>query len=138
MINQITEKVSICEAQEVTAFNLANGATHFDCVLNVSNDVYPGEEELCRNLGIEYIHQPVPRKKTKTTDALKKDLCIAADLLEKLTKSYRVLIHCESGVDRAPFVVAKYLCNIAYLTMPQAYRIVKQQRKHILEHYEWI
>ena len=139
MINQITSKIAMCEAQEVTVYNLANGAAKFDCILNLHHQEFTGEKELCANLGIKYIWQPVPRKRSHTTEAMKKDLRIAADLLEILVKHYnRIIVHCQGSVDRAPFVVSKYLSNVAYLTMPQAYRIVKQQRKETCEHYEWI
>ena len=139
MIEQITKKVALCEAQEITAYNLANGTIKFDVILNFHNQEFPGERELCENLHIAYIWQPIPRKRSHNTEALKKDLCIAAELLEKLVNHYdHILVHCEGSIDRAPFVVAKYISNVAFLTMPQAYRIVKQQRKCILEHYEWV
>lgn len=138
MISQITTKIAICEARDVTAVNMANGVVHFDCVLNVDHIEHEGEKELCEALGIAYIWQPVPRKRTNTNEGIKKDLRIAADILEKLCRNYdRILVHCYAGFDRAPFVVAKYLSNVAYLTLPQAYGLVKQQRA-IMEHYEWM
>jgi hypothetical protein len=138
MINQITGKLAICEATDIIPINISNGAIHYDCVLNVDQIDHPGERELCESLGITYIWQPVPRKRTKTNAQFKKDLCIAADMLERISSHYkRILVHCYAGFDRAPFVVAKYLSSVAALSIPQAYSIIKQQRP-IMEHYEWI
>jgi hypothetical protein len=123
MINQITGKLAICEATDIIPINISNGAIHYDCVLNVDQIDHPGERELCESLGITYIWQPVPRKRTKTN--------------AQFSHYKRILVHCYAGFDRAPFVVAKYLSSVAALSIPQAYSIIKQQRP-IMEHYEWI
>ena len=138
MIEQITGKVAICEALDINAYNLSNGIGPFDCVLNVNYQEFPGEKELCEGLGIEYVWRPCPRKRSHTTEAMKNDLNLAAETLETLIKHYkRILVHCEAGIDRAPFVVAKFMVNSINLSLNDAYWVVKHHRKCTLEHYEW-
>jgi hypothetical protein len=66
-----------------------------------------------------------------------------------------VLLHCTAGLDRSPFVVAKYLCEKVksvpdwdkqhkrmnfhfFKNMTEAYAFIKTKRPQICEHPEWI
>jgi len=67
-----------------------------------------------------------------------------------------VLVHCTAGMDRSPFVVAKYLVDIVKTVpvlskekdkafdfvdvsdMQKAYVFIKTRRPQICEHYEWL
>jgi len=138
MINQITKNIAIGEYQD--AMN-EEALKHYqiDCILNVN------EIELKNNLDYEkldiyYWWHPIPRdRKTQTMETFKKDILTASYEVKYLTERYmRILVHCLSGIDRAPLVVARYLEIVAGITIPQAYSLIKQQRKHIMEHYEWI
>ncbi len=133
MINQITKKIMIGEATDVTVENLSRVC--FDCVLNVHHEDFKNEKRFCKEHEVMYVWSPVPRLNSHDIPG---DLVKAADKLEILCRHYkRILVHCEAGIDRAPFVVAKYFCNVIDLTLPQAYDIIRQQRKIIMEHYEW-
>lgn len=66
-----------------------------------------------------------------------------------------VLLHCTAGIDRSPFVVAKYLCEKVksvpewnkqhdkmdfhfFKNMTEAYAFIRTKRPQICEHSEWI
>lgn len=72
----------------------------------------------------------------------KLDSIFFADYQEK------VLVHCVAGMDRSPFVVAKYLTKEGSVydgeefhstrTMSEAYSFIKKKRPQIIEHLEWV
>ena len=143
MITQITKKVALCEATEVTEEVLKK--LEIQCVFNINEvenpwerDGLPNEKELCEKLGITYLWFPCPGD-GKTMTAYKERLFAASVVLGDLCKHYnRIILHCLNSIDRAPFVLATYIANAADLTLPQAYSVVKQQRKWVMEHYEWV
>jgi protein-tyrosine phosphatase len=137
MINQITKKIALSEAVDVTEENLKRWNVN-DTELPLERKGMEPEPLLCRRLGIEYVYRPCAEA-VKTMAQFIEDLKQSACCLENLVKKHqRVLVHCLSGIDRAPLVIAYYLSNVAYLTIPQAYRLIKQQRKCVMEHYEWV
>jgi len=77
----------------------------------------------------------------------KLDSIFYADYQEK------VLVHCVAGMDRSPFVVARYLVEkkrimprltdkkmefVSVRTMSEAYAFIKKKRPQIIEHPEWV
>lgn len=138
MITPITKKIYIGEKGDVTENNIDwlfhNRNIEIDCVLDLTDIPNEKEADLCNTSGVEYIKIPVPSKKQ-----FKQPLAKAATVLEKLVKQYdHIIVHCDAGIDRAPFVVALYLSNVAHLSLGQAYNIVKANRKETVEHYEWL
>jgi protein tyrosine/serine phosphatase len=54
------------------------------------------------------------------------------------SKKYNILVHCEGGIDRAPFVVAFFLHFELKIPIEKAYQMIRKIRPQIIEHYEWI
>jgi len=50
----------------------------------------------------------------------------------------KILIHCEAGIDKSPFVVAVFLSMELNISFAEAYGFVKERHKQTIEHYEWI
>ncbi len=137
MITQITKKVALCEQSDITEKSLTKG--NFDGILNVNDREYKSETQLCDKLGIYYKFCPIPPDNTKNMETFRQSIQNAAYELTTMTPVfYKILVHCLGSIDRAPLVVALSITDLAYLTLPQAYSIVKQQRRHIVEHYEWV
>jgi len=61
--------------------------------------------------------------------------------VERLETYYRknrtILVHCHAGIDRAPFIVALWLCTHDNFTFGEAYAFVKGKRPQTIEHWEW-
>ena len=140
MISQITRRIFIGEQND--ALNAEALQSHeINCVINLREKSVPEEKTLLRKLGIHYEHVPIPREGTKSMVAFKKSLGLATVILDEMLdddQQHKVLVHCEAGIDRAPFVVALWLFSVGDLELSQAYAIIKQRRKHIMEHYEWL
>lgn len=49
-----------------------------------------------------------------------------------------LLIHCVGGVDRSPFLLATYLARSRHIDIADAYKIIKKNRSHVVEHLEWV
>ena len=52
----------------------------------------------------------------------------------------KVLVYCEEGIDRSPYVAAQYILGYFFEdeeTLGDAYSIVKRSHKETIEHYEW-
>ena len=133
MISQITEVIFIGEYHDITEETLKH--YDFDVIINVNHFEIPEIHKLIPE-SVCYKWCPVPRDKDFKGDL--KDAARVLRVLVNLKGFKRILIHCMDGIDRAPFVVALYLCKVAHLSLPQAYSLIKQQRKHIMEHYEWV
>lgn len=52
-------------------------------------------------------------------------------------KQQTILVHCNDGVARAPFVVAMFLKHINKITIEEAYAIIEKLRQPIIKHYIW-
>jgi protein-tyrosine phosphatase len=139
MITFITRKIAIGEYADAMN-DEALKSFGIDCILNVNDVEFEAGKKAVERLEMPYFWSPVPRDNCQNNDEMKEDFRIAvATLLNVVTWGYnRILVHCVSGVDRSPLVVALYLCEVADLELPQAYELVKQQRKHIMFHYEWV
>ncbi len=49
----------------------------------------------------------------------------------------QVIIFCDGGIDRSPYVAAKALMDMTDMSLGEAYGLIKKYRPHIIEHYEW-
>jgi protein-tyrosine phosphatase len=129
MISQITDQIWI--GDQVDALNEDLYKLYkFDFVLNLNDRHVEDEFRLLERLGIKWIHYPTPTK-----ELLKE----ASESLEYgVNHGERCLVHCEAGIDRAPFVVALCLARMKHLPLNKAYNIVKYYRRYVTEHYEWV
>lgn len=139
MIDKITSNISIGEKQDSLNEKLLK-QLRINYILNVNEVDSSEENRITKKLGIEYLWCPIPSEKVTSMQMFKKDLKAASYILEDLAKikTNNILIHCCSGIDRAPLIVALYLSRIMRITVAETYQFIKQQRKHIMEHYEWI
>lgn len=60
------------------------------------------------------------------------------DSLVRIYPSTKIMIICDAGMDRSPFVAAYYLVVHNGMTFPEAYALVKKGRPQTIEHYEWV
>ena len=136
LINQITRRIFIGEQSD--AFNAEALQHHnINCVLSLL-DHDSKEKAFLKKLKIRYV--TIPAIETKNMEDFREWLQLAAIKLDAILGQdfSKVLVHCEAGIDRAPFVVALWFLHFTDLELSQAYAIIKQRRKHIAEHYEWL
>ena len=156
MITWITENVAIGEYTDAVNEELLK-KEKIDCVLSLRGggvEIYSeSEEELCRVLGIDFYRVPIMEYDKQ--EVTKIQLRTAAYMLEQLTEKYkRILVHCTAGIDRAPFVVARWIIkkDIIFAGMTEysyteedlkywiveAYKFIKKKRPQVIEHMEWV
>jgi len=150
MISWITKKVAIGEYNDAVNEELLL-TERVDCILNMrggQNESSIVEQTIEMSLGINYFHLKVGSH--QGIDPIKIELRTAIYMLGLLTKRYRrILVHCTSGIDRAPFVVAYWLASQSCKEMQKTgkgcrkciegtYHIIRQKRSQIMEHMEWI
>jgi len=61
-------------------------------------------------------------------------------MIDSMTsKKKKVMIHCQGGIDRSPFIAALYLVHRKENPMNEedAYELVKQKRPQTFKHLEW-
>ena len=61
-----------------------------------------------------------------------------ADSLVELTKLGKVLVHCQAGIDRSPFVAMLYYAIKYNCSYEHAYDAVASKRPQTFIHYDWI
>jgi len=133
MITWITEQIAIGEWLDSHNLPLLV-QERIDCVLNL--DSRQDEYELGMQ-GIIFCHLKVGDHQGLTI--IKIELQSAVYMLKLLVKQYdRILVHCIAGIDRSPFVVARYLQESDGLELGEAYKLIKEKRPWIAEHYEWV
>jgi len=139
MISWITEKVAIGDSLDATNEE-ALKKEKIDCILNLTIRWCPMEELLSDKLGITYHHICVGRH--QGLEPIKMELRTAVFLLDLLSGKFKkILVHCGAGIDRAPFVVAYWICTQDYRSsafIHRAYKTVKEKRPQIKEHMEWV
>jgi len=64
------------------------------------------------------------------------------DAVSLITRNIRelerkVIVFCDAGMDRSPFIVAKTLCELEHIDLNDAYTLIKKKRPCVQEHYEW-
>lgn len=113
--------------------------------------VYIANRGTCKTCEKNFLHPTEGNKFLQGLELAYYKLCeiLYADYSQK------VLLHCTAGMDRSPFVVAKYLCeklktlpewnhNLGkmdfhfFRNMSEAYAFIKSKRPSICEHPEWI
>lgn len=136
ILTQIIKNVWIGEQSDAeTEETLKN----FDFIVNLNDRESEIEKSLVEKHHIVYIIFPRPDKHS---------LMKAAGYLSgAVATGKRILVHCEAGIDRAPFVVALCLAMLSSRpsTMPElrarladAYKTLKKARPQVMEHYEWL
>jgi hypothetical protein len=60
--------------------------------------------------------------------------------VEKYVDQYKILIHCQGGIDRSPFFAACYLWGISKTgeSLMDCYERVKKARPQTMIHDEWV
>jgi len=58
-------------------------------------------------------------------------------LVRSINPDEKVMIFCDAGMDRSPFVAALYLVINKNLTFSEAYTLVSKGRPQTITHYEW-
>jgi hypothetical protein len=105
---------------------------------------------------VRWQNEPVPLETTRWNDPFKAGLEYAFYALDRIlfgNPQAKVLVHCIAGIDRSPFVVARYLSSHSetyvrrekeggYImfhchNLADAYKQIKAVRPFICEHYEW-
>ena len=150
MITWITETIAIGEYSD--ALNTESlKKERINCILSLRGagveDSSFDEKQLCDWLGIPFHRVPVTEMARLVN--VKIQLKTASYMLDLLTDKYkRILVHCTSGIDRAPFVVAYYMGKVddeysmtesdLKFWIGEAYKFIKRKRPQIIEHWEWI
>jgi len=150
MITWITENVAIGEY--IDACNRENLIREkIDCILNLRVKTSVGEGILAQQLSIDYYHMPVGDH--RGLEPIKIELRVASYMLGLLAEKYeRILVHCTSGIDRAPFIVALYLTRLdaelgkasgldktdLKFWIAKAYDFIQEKRPQIIRHTEWV
>lgn len=159
MISWITETIAIGEYSD--ALNKeALIQSNVDCILSLRGgeleDSSNEEAQFCHNLGIAFFRVPIHdmdywtnHESGKGQFKVKIQCRVAAYMLDLLTEKYkRIMVHCTSGIDRAPFVVAYYMGKIdngysmtksdLKFWISKAYKFIEYKRPQIIEHMEWV
>jgi hypothetical protein len=105
-------------------------------IINVNGRETPEEIEVVKNNNIKYIWFPYtddPHTRARLFNASGYLVgCLKHDKVE------RILIHCEAGIDRAPFVVAVAFKIMFDCSLADAYKIIQKQRPSVVMHLDWL
>jgi protein-tyrosine phosphatase len=71
--------------------------------------------------------EPIPEKINDLVDLIQ----------ENIDNGLRVMIYCQAGMDRSPFVAASYLVKTENLSYADAYTFVQKERPQTITHFEW-
>jgi protein-tyrosine phosphatase len=136
MITQIMENLWIGEQSDSEKEETLR---NFDFIVNLNDRESKIETSLVEKYHIVYVIFPRPDKHS---------LMKAAGYLSgAIATGKRILVHCEAGIDRAPFVVALCLAMSSgrpptmlelRARLADAYKTVKKTRPQVVEHYEWL
>jgi len=149
MISWITEKVAIGDYSDAENRE-ALIKEKIDCIICLRHYLSVKEEALKNVLKIPLFHISVGSQ--QGLEPIKIELRTATYLLELLSEDYkRILIHCTTGIDRAPFVLACYMARMELeyeddspmqrdykYWIIEAYKFIKGKRPQTIEHLEWI
>lgn len=128
MISRITDQIYIGDQNDAVNEELYK-IYKFDSIINVNDRELKEELDLVKKYDVGYVIFGHPQGD--------KGLQAAGYLWGCVAHEEKVLIHCESGIDRAPFVVAQYLAKKNHIPLHKAYNIVKYFRPQIFVHLEW-
>ena len=62
---------------------------------------------------------------------------IAGNIIDHVRRGGKVLIHCTSGIDRAPFVATVYYMKRYGVAFDKAYDEVAFKRPQTIQHWDW-
>jgi protein-tyrosine phosphatase len=84
------------------------------------------------------IHLPVfdPQNGRALFGQLEAVLCVADDALK--WRDPPLLIACGDGLERAPVAAVWFLYRKRGMSVPQAYRLVRERRPEVVEHFDWL
>ena len=118
-------------------------SNHFLHLLNLTQ--YSEKiSELYRGKNIWIVHSPILTDPSKDHDSYARFVLECESAYYSLSRikfaypSENVLVFCVAGMDRSPFVVAKYLVDNMSYSWGDAYSLIKKCRPQAIEHYEWI
>ncbi|MHB8382607.1 MAG: dual specificity protein phosphatase family protein [Candidatus Binataceae bacterium] len=101
-------------------------AQRFDgTIINVLSDIPEGEPA-------QAIHVPILARGIDSMNDT------AALIDEYLSNGNRVLVHCEEGCERAPLVVAWFLCVRRAMSLDAAYALLKTRRPMVEDRRRWL
>ena len=64
---------------------------------------------------------------------------IACDIIDNAyTNGYNILVHCQMGIERSPLTVAYWLATRQYISLDNAYKILKLQRPVVEDRRSWL
>lgn len=134
MVSQINPYLFIGTQEEAENDALIK-QLHISTVINVNNRETLAELEVAKNNQIEYIYFPhtaSPKSRARLFTA-------AGYLVGRLkdSKPNRILVHCEAGIDRAPFVVAVAFKLLMRCSLADAYRLIQKDRPSVVMHLDW-
>lgn len=133
MISWITDNIAIGDYADANNLELLL-KEKIDAVLNLcyQPDVYEQS-----NQGIKFFHVKVGDYQGK--EVIDVEFNVANRMLEFLSDRYnKILIHCMGGIDRAPFLMVRFLHLKNGLSYQGAYKLVKEKRPSVIEHWEWV
>jgi protein-tyrosine phosphatase len=131
MISKINDNIYIGDQLDALNKELLE-KYKFDVVINLNNRIDPEEEKIVSSTGASYVEADY---EMDFKEMLKN---ISYSLEEYSNAGLKTLVHCEAGIDRAPFVVALYFSTKNNIELSRAYNVVKYFRRQIMEHYEWV
>ena len=108
-------------------------------IADININTYESRQALDTDLvlDVRYYFKQIHPNKIKGT--MPKDSLInIADLIrDKVQKGWKIILHCQSGIDRAPFTAVVYLVRRYDMDVSEAYDIVMEKRSQTKYHPEW-
>lgn len=121
MVDQILDRIWIGDQQDAENEELVKT---FTAIINLNMRESEKELELVKKYNILYANFG--------------RLNLAAGyLFGAYNNGKKILVHCEAGMDKSPFVVARCISVMCKITLAEAYKFVKERHKQTIEHYEW-
>lgn len=59
------------------------------------------------------------------------------EMRELIDRGHKILIHCQAGIDRSPFVAMLYIAWDRHISFDDAYDIVSEKRPQTIQHDDW-
>ena len=126
LMSKITDQIYVGDQQDASNEHLYKMKL-FDCIINLNDRESEEELKLVKKYNILYASFNIFREKEK----------VAGYLWGAVEQGRKVLVHCEAGIDRSPFLVALYFSKKNNILLSKAYNIVKYFRPQTFIHLEW-
>lgn len=115
----------------------SNTLSWIDDRLAVGDEVDAALHSSVHEMGIEFVIDVRSHFNGVEMEPLPSVIKFAQDLC-KLTERSKVLIHCQAGIDRSPFIAMLYYKLKNNTTYEQAYDAVASARPQTFIHNDWI